>query len=200
MSEDLKETHSELSDKQLSFLIYVYCVVFMCIPLAMVLMMPERNKDISFHSGIQTIHAVIKDPLRLPNHSHQYFDDLVIFRQNNFDNQRFHVLGTINDQPILWMLDTGATLPTLSLRFAKSNGIIIGQEIQHLTADGLQRGYLCRIPELYIAHFLLSNVDALCVPSIPNNGTAVLGMSLLSKFEVNMNAERAMLSLKRHYN
>lgn len=112
-------------------------------------------------------------------------------------NRQGHYLmtGRINDVPVEFMLDTGATDVVLPEAVARRAGLSYGVRSQALTANGVVDIYTTRIAELDLAGITLRDVRASINPSM-QDGMALLGMSALRQVEFLQQGSRLTL---RHY-
>ncbi len=89
----------------------------------------------------------------------------------------------VNDKPIVFMVDTGATSVVLSLDDAKNAGIDISKlnfYREVFTANGTVKVADAKV-DIKIGGFELQNFSVLVNPSDATD--SLLGMSLLNKFE-----------------
>jgi aspartyl protease family protein len=94
----------------------------------------------------------------------------------------FWVRATVNGRPLRFMLDTGATLTTVSVETAEMAQLQpnpLGREIMLHTANGNVPGQLATIAELRMGSVVARDLDAVIAPGIGE--TNVIGMNLLSR-------------------
>jgi len=112
-------------------------------------------------------------------------------------NKRGHYVGTalVNNQPVDFMLDTGATTVAIATATAEKLGLPFGQPMQVNTANGLTTAYASRIDRLQLGDIVLTNIQASIVPNLA--GTEILlGMSALKQLEFHQQGNQ--LSLIQH--
>ncbi len=98
-------------------------------------------------------------------------------------NRKGHyvVTGTINDTPVNFLLDTGATDVALSDKLARRLGLERGARGTAYTANGAVTVYATRINRLQIGSIILYDVAASINPAMDN--FILLGMSALKRVE-----------------
>ena len=99
-------------------------------------------------------------------------------------NRQGHYLtaGKINDIPVTFLVDTGATDVAIPSNIANQAGLSRGQAAQAATANGLVTVYSTKVESLVLGNILLSDIDASITPTMFND-TILLGMSALKHFE-----------------
>lgn len=95
----------------------------------------------------------------------------------------FKLKGKINEETVTFLVDTGATLVAIPQKLANRLQLEALYPIEAETANGIIKGYLTRLPNLNLGNFQLKNVKAVIMPDSAG-GTALLGMNVLSKFEL----------------
>ena len=96
-------------------------------------------------------------------------------------NGHFHINGAINGFPVTYLIDTGASLTSVSAQTAKQAGIRDCKPSTFRTASGTIPGCIALVPELTIGTFQLQNI---AVAVMPNMEIDLLGMNVLSHFEM----------------
>ena len=106
--------------------------------------------------------------------------------------------GQVNGAHVRFLVDTGATLVTLSAAEAKRLGIDFkrGQPAVSQTANGRVLVYRVRLDSVTVGRMTLLAVDAV-VHDSPGLDMALLGMSFLNRTE--MRREGANLTLTKRY-
>ncbi len=112
-------------------------------------------------------------------------------------NQQGHYVasGTINDVPVLFLLDTGATDVAIPESLALAAGLPRGNPSRASTANGTVTVYSTRVAELTIGNIVLNGVNASITPSLGGD-TILLGMSALRQIEFSQRGDELTL---RHY-
>jgi aspartyl protease family protein len=101
--------------------------------------------------------------------------------------------GQINGRIVQFMVDTGATVVSLSVSDAKRIGLNYqnGQSVQLNTANGVSQGWRVTLDSVRVGDVLVTGVDAIVSPaSMPY---VLLGNSFLSRFQMNRNNDQMVL-------
>ena len=106
----------------------------------------------------------------------------------------YQIPGLINDKPVNFMLDTGATLVAIPEALANDLHIVGRYPINMQTANGEVTGQLTRLEKLSFADFTLYNIKAVIIPGNLDN-TVLMGMNVLSQF--NLSQEKGELVIKK---
>jgi aspartyl protease family protein len=108
----------------------------------------------------------------------------------------FFADGSVNGRSVRFLVDTGATLTTLSRADARRLGLDFqgGTPVQTSTVNGLARGWRVSLASLRVENATVHNVDAVVVDndSLP---VGLLGMSFLGRFD--MQRQGSTLILRR---
>ena len=104
----------------------------------------------------------------------------VILQRNR--QGHYVAIGRINEIPVTFLLDTGATDVAIPSNVAKKVGLERGVAHRALTANGIVTVFATTAGELSIGNITLYNIDASITPSMPGD-TILLGMSALKKIE-----------------
>ncbi len=91
--------------------------------------------------------------------------------------------GMINNQPVIFLLDTGATVVSIPERVAKRLGLQRGRESYATTANGTIKTYATRLDTIGIGGIQLRNVAAQINPHMDAE-EILLGMSFLKSLEL----------------
>lgn len=100
--------------------------------------------------------------------------------------------GLINDQPVVFLLDTGATVISVPENIANKLGLIKGKAIRVNTANGSISVYSTRINSVQLGNIKLINVEGHINPFMKGN-TALLGMSFLKHLELKQSGNTLQL-------
>lgn len=90
--------------------------------------------------------------------------------------------GTINGQPVTFLIDTGATNVAIPASMQNELGLTAGRNGLAQTANGVVRVAQTTIDSLTIGDIELSNVQAHLNPGL-GDGQILLGMSVLKQLE-----------------
>ena len=108
------------------------------------------------------------------------------------------VLGSINGYPVDFIVDTGATLVSMSGREAKRLGIdyrVVGTPARSSTASGVVKIYLVNLNKIKVGDIELRNVrGAVHHGDFP--AATLLGMSFLSRLTMRQDGQVLELELK----
>lgn len=103
--------------------------------------------------------------------------------------------GTINGQPVTFLLDTGATQVSVPAHLASTLGLAPGATHQVLTANGTVAVRATRIDQLAFGPFRLTDVRAHLNPGMRDD-QVLLGMSVLRHLEF---TQRGNILILRQY-
>ena len=116
--------------------------------------------------------------------------DLVIKRS---PDGHFYALGSVNGQEAKFMVDTGATLVSVSEAFAQKAGIHGGAPTTFRTANGEHPGRVVDGVGIAIGPVSVSNVKVGVGLRMGDDNDALLGQSFLSKFDITMGKNQLVL-------
>ncbi|MDZ7851416.1 MAG: TIGR02281 family clan AA aspartic protease [Halomonas sp.] len=104
----------------------------------------------------------------------------------------FVVTGRINDQPVEFLVDTGATYVAVPAEMAQRLGLESTGTAWFNTANGRVRGELTRLDEVSLGGFSAREVRGSISPGLGGE-TALLGMSFLGRFDIEIRDSRMVL-------
>ncbi len=90
--------------------------------------------------------------------------------------------GSINSEPVVFMLDTGATQVAIPDAIARRLNLSRGYQSYSNTANGTATVYLTKLDSISIGEITLHNVNAVIVPGYKSD-EILLGMNFLKHFE-----------------
>ena len=96
-------------------------------------------------------------------------------------NGHFYLPGTIEGIPITFMVDTGASVTSISSDLARQAGIHNCKEVQFQTANGAATGCIALLPHMTLGNFVLENITVAVMPNLETN---LLGANVLRNFQV----------------
>lgn len=113
-------------------------------------------------------------------------------------NRQGHYLssGTINEVPVTFLLDTGATSVSIPAHIAKSLSLAQLGSYPAQTANGTVTVYRTKLEQLSIGNIYLYNVDANINPGMQSN-EILLGMSALKRIEFSQTGNQLILREQR---
>ena len=91
--------------------------------------------------------------------------------------------GEINEQPVVFMLDTGATDIAISDQLAKKLGLKKGRAFKVSTANGVSTAYRTRLDSVSLGDIELNNLQATILSNASDN-QVLLGMVFLKHMEL----------------
>jgi aspartyl protease family protein len=100
--------------------------------------------------------------------------------------------GTINGQPVNFLLDTGATLVSVPAHLADALGLKAGAYQQSVTANGMVATRATRLEALAFGPFELHGVPASLNPGMVGD-EVLLGMSVLKQLEFTQRGDTLIL-------
>jgi clan AA aspartic protease (TIGR02281 family) len=122
--------------------------------------------------------SVIKEkpPEKKPeNKNHQ---ELVI---KQAANGHYFLGGSINDKPLTFVIDTGASAVSLPGSLASDAGITCKNQVVMETANGRTGACTAVISELKFGHFVIKDAQTMIVPNLSQ---PLLGMNILQHFNM----------------
>ncbi|QZA79018.1 retroviral-like aspartic protease family protein [Deefgea tanakiae] len=94
----------------------------------------------------------------------------------------YRLAASINGEPVVLLLDTGATAMTLNQELAERIGLPRGEPFIANTANGQVQGYQSKISTLSFGPFEFNNVHVGIVPNMGNE--VLLGMNIIKQFDI----------------
>lgn len=95
----------------------------------------------------------------------------------------YRIKGSINEYPVEFLVDTGASLVALPEKLAEKLNISGRYPVTIETANGEVTGSLTRLDKLSFGEFKLEDVKAVIIPGAEDD-TILLGMNVLSRFHI----------------
>lgn len=108
-------------------------------------------------------------------------------------NGHFYLPGTIDNTPVTFMVDTGASVTSISSDLARQAGIRNCKEVQFQTANGTATGCIALVPHMTLGNFVLENITVAVMPNLETN---LLGANVLRNFQVSQ-SDSSMLIGRR---
>jgi len=91
--------------------------------------------------------------------------------------------GEINQKPVTFLVDTGATITSIPSGLQQYLGLEAGQSFRVSTANGIATAYMTHLDEVMLGKIRLTNVKASLNPGLPDN-SILLGMNVLKHLEL----------------
>ncbi|HEU0187834.1 MAG TPA: retropepsin-like aspartic protease [Gallionellaceae bacterium] len=107
-------------------------------------------------------------------------------------NGHYFVNGTVNDIPLNFVVDTGASVVSLPGGVANAANLHCEQMVRMNTANGVAAACKVMISKLTFGKFIVRNVEAVISPNLSQ---PLLGMNVLSRF--NVEQHNGQMSLTR---
>jgi len=120
----------------------------------------------------------------------------IILKRNRNGHYIFN--GEINQLPVTFLVDTGATLTSIPFGLQEYLQLDAGAPFSVSTANGVTTAYMTRLNELKIGAIVLNDVKASLIPGLPDNGV-LLGMNVLKNLELIQRGERGDELIIRQY-
>jgi clan AA aspartic protease (TIGR02281 family) len=105
-------------------------------------------------------------------------------------NGHFYLPGSIAGTPVTFMLDTGASVTSITSEIAREAGVRNCKEIQVQTANGSATGCIALVPQMTLGNFTLKNIT---VAVMPNMDTNLLGANVLRNFRVGQDEDTLLI-------
>ena len=91
--------------------------------------------------------------------------------------------SSINEFPVTFLVDTGATGVAIPASVAEILSLPVGRRLSTSTAAGATTAYLSRLDTVRVGNIILSNVEAAIVPKMQTD-YILLGMSFLKHIDL----------------
>jgi iron donor protein CyaY len=108
-------------------------------------------------------------------------------------NGHFYLPGTIENVPVTFMVDTGASVTSISSDLARQVGIRNCKEVQFQTANGAANGCIALVPRMTLGNFVLENITVAVMPNLETN---LLGANVLRNFQVSQSDSSMLIGRK----
>lgn len=100
--------------------------------------------------------------------------------------------GSVNGVPLVFMIDTGATIVSISTEIAARAGIKKCAPVNVSTANGIVNACVAKVAEVTFGNYQIVDVDVTVLPNMP--GDALLGMNVLRNFRIEQMGEIMRIS------
>lgn len=105
----------------------------------------------------------------------------------------FRVAGAVNGHPVEFLVDTGASLVTVSEGFARAAGLRGGLAVRFRTANGELPGRVLRDIPVEAGGMSPGGVRVAVALAGDDNAMALLGQSFLSRFDISIDKNEMVL-------
>jgi aspartyl protease family protein len=119
-------------------------------------------------------------------------DTPVILKRNR--QGHYIASGLVNEQPVVFLLDTGATVISIPEKVAERMELKKGPAVRVGTANGSIKVYSTVLESVQLGHIVLKNVRGHINPFM-NGQTALLGMSFLKHLELQQSGDTLKLNI-----
>ncbi len=107
--------------------------------------------------------------------------DAPVLKLKQNGSGHYDIDASINEKPLNFVVDTGATVVSLPESVAHSALIYCDDKVDMNTANGLTSACSTKIKKLKFGPFIVSNVEAVIMPNLAQ---PLLGMNVLQLFKV----------------
>jgi aspartyl protease family protein len=114
----------------------------------------------------------------------------VVLKRNRYGH--YVTSGTVNDLPVEFLLDTGASDVAIPAELADQLGLARGRPVQYQTANGMVTAYRTTIDSVSIGPMVVTNVPASINPGM-HDMEILLGMSVLKHVEFTQRGDTLIL-------
>jgi aspartyl protease family protein len=104
----------------------------------------------------------------------------IVLQRNKYGH--YVASGMINQQPVVFMLDTGATDISIPEKVAQRLGLQRGRAVTYQTANGPAINYATKLDAVSLGNITLYNLTASINPNVEHDDV-LLGMSFLKHLE-----------------
>ena len=105
-------------------------------------------------------------------------------------NGHFYLPGTIGTIPVTFMVDTGASVTSISGELARQAGIRNCKEVQFQTANGAANGCIALVPHMTVGNFTMENITVAVMNNLETN---LLGANVLRNFQISQNDSNMLI-------
>jgi aspartyl protease family protein len=114
----------------------------------------------------------------------------VLLKRNRFGH--YVTVGTVNNRPVEFLLDTGASDVAIPLELAEQLGLQRGAPVQYQTANGVVTAYRTLLDSVTIGPIVVRDVPASINPGL-RDMEILLGMSVLKRIEFTQRGDTLIL-------
>lgn len=119
--------------------------------------------------------------------------DLIIPRDRD---GHFYAAGSINERPVTFLVDTGASLVTVSDALATAAGLGRGEPTVFQTANGALKGRTVQDVSVSVGPLTVSGIRVGVGLVGDRQGKALLGQSFLARFDITLTKDQMILSAR----
>ena len=103
----------------------------------------------------------------------------------------FYIAGSINNQPVEFLVDTGATTTAVSVALAKKIGLSSGHPVTVRTANGVTQGERSSDNTIALGGIVVHRVSVIVLANL--DGYALLGQNVLRHLQITQTPDGMIL-------
>ena len=134
---------------------------------------------------------LVMDQVRKPPAAVEASDGTLVIPRGR--DGHFRVAGNVNGQPVMFMVDTGASLVVVTEPLAQRAGLEGGRPMQFRTANGVRQGRVVTAQSVAVRSFVVSGLSVGVGYSGDSVEDALLGQNFLQHFDVQLLRDRMVL-------
>ena len=146
---------------------------------------------LAFWLAVMAVLYVAMERVRQPRAAVVAADGALVIPRGS--DGHFRVAGSINGQPVWFMVDTGASLIAVTDALAQRAGLTGGETTQFRTANGVRQGRIVAAQSVVVGSFVVSGLRVGTGYTGEAVGDALLGQNVLQHFDVQMQRDRMVL-------
>jgi clan AA aspartic protease (TIGR02281 family) len=116
-------------------------------------------------------------------------------RLQRHNDGHYHVDGSVHGVPVKFVVDTGASMVSVSENVARKAGLKCDQPATFTTANGKVEGCVATRQEIAFGGFRVFDVDVAIMPDMATS--ALLGMNVLDKFDLQQSGNTLVVAGKQ---
>ena len=114
-------------------------------------------------------------------------------RLNRARDGHFYAPGLVNGKPVIFLIDTGASMVVVSQTFAEDAGLTGGVATTFSTANGRLPGRIVHNVPVSVGSITVSGLSVGVGLNLAQRNQALLGQSFLSKFNLSLGKDELIL-------
>jgi aspartyl protease family protein len=118
----------------------------------------------------------------------------VILKANN--QHHYLANGSINGQPVTFMIDTGASDVAIPAELGQKLGLVPGERGMSTTANGTVEVFKTRISSIQLGNIIIRDIRGSLNPGMASKDDILLGMSFLKHLDFNQKNDILTLRVK----
>ena len=109
----------------------------------------------------------------------------------------YYLAGSINGQPVSFLVDTGASVVSISPRLARAAGLPAGYPTTFHSANGSHSGEMVPKQTVEAGGIVVSNIEVGVGIDLGRTDMALLGQNFLNRVDLNQSEDRLTLRIRR---